>query len=203
MPPAVSESCVPAEKAGPRRSVGDRACSTAGGIVATGAVVEAGSAAADAAADAAAEATSATLGAREPEADALADTAAAAVLAAVAAVWLGVGSAIGVATSAAATVTVAGCGGTAVCDPRPTAGAAGSWVAGSCAAANVELGAGDLTMTGTTGEAQLLGILEASDERVSAGVGLAGAAGRATGAAADGATGRLVTVKVEGSCVTA
>jgi hypothetical protein len=198
MPPAVSESCVPAEKAGPRRSVGDRACNTAGGMVATGAVVEAGSAAADAAA----ETASVTLGPREPEADALADAAAAAVLAAVAAIWLGVGSVTGAATSAAAAVTVAGRGGAATCDPRPTAGAAGSWMAGSwmagsCAAANVEAGAGDLTMTGTTGEAQLLGILEASDERPSAGVGRAGAAGRATGGAADGATGRLVTVKVE------
>jgi hypothetical protein len=164
-------------------------------MAATGAVVEAGSAAADAAA----ETASVTLGPREPDADALAEAAAAAVLAAVAAIWLGVGSAVGVATSAAAAVTVASCGAAAICDPRPTAGAAGSWVAGSCAAANVEAGAGDLTMTGTTGEAQLLGILEASDARVSTGVGRAGAAGRATGGAADGATGRLVTVKVEGS----
>src|ERR1035437_9843763 len=183
MPPAVSESCVPAEKAGPRRSVGDRACNTAGGMVATGAVVEAGSAAADAAA----ETASMTLGSREPEADSLADAAAAAVLAAVAAIWLGVGSVIGVATSAAAAGIIAGCGWAATCDPRSTAGVVGSWVAGSCAAANVEAGAGDLTRTCTTGEAQLPDILEASDERVSAGVGRAGAAGRATGAAADGA----------------
>jgi hypothetical protein len=151
-------------------------------MAATGVVVEVGSAAADAAA----EAASVTLGSTAPEADALAEAAAAAVLAAVAAIWLGVGSAVGVATSAAAAVIVAGCGGAATCDPRPSAGVTGSWVAGSCAAANVEARAGDLTMTGTTGEAQLLGILEASDAR-------------ATGRAADGATGRLVTVKVEGS----
>jgi len=58
-------------------------------------------------------------------------------------------------------------------------------------------------MIGTTGEAQLLGILEASDEMSADGAGRSGETGRVGVFASEGAIGKLVTVKVGASAAAA